>query len=92
LNLVHRPSKTGRKTATSANFEKGDIVQSIRGRPVMKVLGVRMAENGETIVETVLVHGATDEPAQYAPAALKFIGMDRHEDDDDDGSDDDREP
>ena len=68
----------------SPNFKKGDIVQSIRGGPVMRVLDVRLSATGEAMVETVLVHGSTEEPAQYAPAALKIIGIDRDDDDDDD--------
>jgi hypothetical protein len=76
----------------SSTFKKGDIVQSIRGGPVMKVLGVRVGETGETIVETALVHGAAGDLAEYAPSALKVIGIDRDEDDDNASDDGDHDP
>jgi uncharacterized protein YodC (DUF2158 family) len=75
----------------SSDFKKGDLVQSIHGGPVMRVLDVRMSERGETIVDAALVHGAASEPAQYAPSALKIIGIDQG-DDDDDSDEDDHDP
>ena len=76
----------------SSDFKKGDLVQSIRGGPVMRVVDVRMSEAGTTIVETALVHGAAGEPAEYTPSALKIIGIDRDEDDDDASDGDDHDP
>jgi hypothetical protein len=58
----------------------------------MRVHSVRASATGDTIVETVLVHGANAEPAPYAPAALKVIGIDRDDDDDENDADSDHGP
>jgi hypothetical protein len=72
----------------SATFKKGDLVQSISGGPVMKVVALRTGAAGEAVVDTILVHGNASEPAHFAPAGLKIIGIDRDDSDDDDFDDD----
>jgi hypothetical protein len=71
----------------SVIFKNGDLVQSIHGGPVMRVVAVRSGATGQIVVDTLLVHGGTDEPAHYSPADLKVIGDDPDDDEefDDDG-------
>lgn len=73
----------------TAIFREGDLVQSIGGGPVMRVVALRTGTLGEVIVAVVLVHGGADEPVHYAPSALKIIGIDL--DDDGDDPDDDHD-
>ena len=75
-------------------FQQGDLVQSINGGPVMRVVSIFEDPAGETVVSTVLADGRAAEPGRHHASTLKIVGVLGDDDDLDgdgeNGLDDDR--